>query len=738
MKLTFLNAALFTLILLVLCSWCVLHDDISCVVLHASAAAGLNPNGYYVAKGGVYVRKGGQNRIAVIPDFFGLVALSMTAGGDDEPVLIISQDRHRWLIQAQSRDGKGVHRRELYHSSPKHAQQYLFQPPPGDWVQVPTAVSSSATPSELAVRECRGSLADSPPVTGAQSNLSELLARPVTVLIMTIIFAVAYLLWARRVPVSAVAFSYEAVTRGGEYWRMLSASFAHFEVLHLAFNCMSFYQLGQLEEVFGSVAFFYLNADLVVLTMVVCVLLYHVLITRFDKQHLVHQQAVGYSCVLFSWMVAASVRMQEFCPLFFMPSLCFPTWLLPLPLSVRLPVNLGPFVLLVITKLILPQSSLTGHLAGIIVGFPLAWGMVDWLTPPLLGAALAWSFVHVEHLWVWTLPGYTRSRAARSLVDDNTGSVRRNYTTGEGGLCMWAASASDSVLQEFVPPTDLQAFRLLRLTFAALLACTITLPLCLVVPGDSLLEGLLSLTLWLQMAPRVMLLGLVAMSVEARRCEWLTSLHSTQVSCSRILGVTGLLTLLTISCDVTTLTGLLTSITLLQASGGVPPACFVSCCLAVTCLVLLQGAVLGLLVRCMQCMPATAALLEKLGLDAASVHSSLLQLGLSRSTNPFDGRAQVATLASPSTVMPVATASSVPSPSHHAGWRDRGQTPAAHLYSALSHQEEVADTDQQQRPAGTARSQRGGMSEAGIAALARLGGTGGGRQYPSSSQAQRK
>mmetsp|Transcript_24848 Transcript_24848/g.46347 ORF Transcript_24848/g.46347 Transcript_24848/m.46347 type:complete len:238 (+) Transcript_24848:221-934(+) len=158
MKLTFLNAALFTLILLVLCSWCVLHDDISCVVLHASAAAGLNPNGYYVAKGGVYVRKGGQNRIAVIPDFFGLVALSMTAGGDDEPVLIISQDRHRWLIQAQSRDGKGVHRRELYHSSPKHAQQYLFQPPPGDWVQVPTAVSSSATPSELAVRECRGSL----------------------------------------------------------------------------------------------------------------------------------------------------------------------------------------------------------------------------------------------------------------------------------------------------------------------------------------------------------------------------------------------------------------------------------------------------------------------------------------------------------------------------------------------------------------------------------------------------
>ena len=104
-------------------------------------------------------------------------------------------------------------------------------------------------------------------------------------------------------------------------------------------------------------------------------------------------------------MVAASVRMQEFCPLFFLPSLCFPTWRLPLPLPVTLPVNLGPFLLLLVTKLILPQSSLTGHLAGIIAGFPLAWGMLNWLTPPLLGAGLACSFLHLQGLWVWMLPG---------------------------------------------------------------------------------------------------------------------------------------------------------------------------------------------------------------------------------------------------------------------------------------------------------------------------------------------
>lgn len=104
-------------------------------------------------------------------------------------------------------------------------------------------------------------------------------------------------------------------------------------------------------------------------------------------------------------MVAASVRMEQFCPIFFLPSLCFPTWRLPLPLLPTLPVNLGPFLLLLVTKLVLPQSSLTGHLAGIIAGFPLAWGWLNWLTPPVLGAALAVCFIQLEGLWVWTLPG---------------------------------------------------------------------------------------------------------------------------------------------------------------------------------------------------------------------------------------------------------------------------------------------------------------------------------------------
>ena len=210
--------------------------------------------------------------------------------------------------------------------------------------------------------------ADSPPLPGpqTQSNLQQLLARPGTLLLLACLLATAYLLWARRVEVSAVAFSYDAVVAGREYWRALTASFAHFEMMHLAFNCMSLYQLGEhwstvlslsfcpalciylslschvclsclfvslsclyglcpvslcpgclshraaamsiclcpslsvpvcppgeLEEVYGSVAFLYLNLSLVAITMALCVLLYHLLITRRGMTQLVHQQAVG-------------------------------------------------------------------------------------------------------------------------------------------------------------------------------------------------------------------------------------------------------------------------------------------------------------------------------------------------------------------------------------------------------------------------------------------------------------
>ena len=102
----------------------------------------------------------------------------------------------------------------------------------------------------------------------ARGGLRELLGHPVTALLLASNLATAWHLHARRVPVDAVALSYDAVVRRGEYWRVVSASFAHFDLLHLGFNMMSLYNLMALEALFGSLAYASLTATLVPSTIV--------------------------------------------------------------------------------------------------------------------------------------------------------------------------------------------------------------------------------------------------------------------------------------------------------------------------------------------------------------------------------------------------------------------------------------------------------------------------------------
>ena len=95
--------------------------------------------------------------------------------------------------------------------------------------------------------------------------------------------------------------------------------------------------------------------------------------------------------------------LRQFCPIFFLPSFCFETYVVPL---VGVPFNLGPLVLLVITKFIIPRSSFVGHLSGIIIGLPLVWGWLDWLTPPVLVSILLALLLYSRDLNVRKYAGY--------------------------------------------------------------------------------------------------------------------------------------------------------------------------------------------------------------------------------------------------------------------------------------------------------------------------------------------
>lgn len=56
----------------------------------------------------------------------------------------------------------------------------------------------------------------------------------------------------------AVAISYAAFWDEKQYWRAITASFSHFEPLHLILNMMSLWNLGPLEELMGTFRYLYL------------------------------------------------------------------------------------------------------------------------------------------------------------------------------------------------------------------------------------------------------------------------------------------------------------------------------------------------------------------------------------------------------------------------------------------------------------------------------------------------
>ena len=370
-------------------------DTASCNVKGAKEA---EANGYYFAKDGYFARRGYYSGRTLL-DFFDLMnlrqftsfnyAISLTPAG------WVMLDIHTKLV--------------IYESLPPdaNAELPLYRPPETGWVRVDyddLGRPKRASPSKELTMKCSGNLYEAKP-EAPPSNLRMAMMEVGTYLILGGIVYYAWYLYSNAVDVGAVSYSYNKVVNEGEYWRGITASFSHFDLMHLGFNGMTLYQMAILEEELGSIKYLYLSADLVVITMALCTAMYWVMIYRMGREDQLHQQAVGYSCVLFAWIVVAAVRMNRFCPIFFFPEFCFDTYRVP---YVGLPLNLGPIVLLVITKFILPRSSFVGHLSGILIGMPLAWGWLDWLTPPVLLSSLLAAWIYLKQLDVRKYAAFSR------------------------------------------------------------------------------------------------------------------------------------------------------------------------------------------------------------------------------------------------------------------------------------------------------------------------------------------
>jgi hypothetical protein len=147
-----------------------------------------------------------------------------------------------WLLsEATSPSSVGIY---AYTSPPDKMSDYLYRPPQSAWTAV-TMNSSGLMPGSerlgmlhVPTVKCFGSLADTSGDVAVTNptNIQLLLQRPVTTCIIAALLYYGYYLWSHNIPVESVAYSYEAVVGRKELYRTVTASIAHFDLMHIGFK----------------------------------------------------------------------------------------------------------------------------------------------------------------------------------------------------------------------------------------------------------------------------------------------------------------------------------------------------------------------------------------------------------------------------------------------------------------------------------------------------------------------
>ena len=215
-------------------------------------------------------------------------------------------------------------------------------------------------------------------------NLKFILDKPGTTLLLLLNVGLAFHYWNRRIDPSSVCKRYDRIAIENEWWRGMSGATAHFEPLHLGFNMMSLRALGdELEGAGGkwygdTFAFLAYNVALVVFTTMVMMALVYARIRWIRRERdalhptsplcascedrmgrLRGTSSVGYSAVLFAWMVVSTMeRTGPSCPVPFFSDVCFETHVVPGMPYLRY--NVAPIVSLFAAQFIMPRVSFMG------------------------------------------------------------------------------------------------------------------------------------------------------------------------------------------------------------------------------------------------------------------------------------------------------------------------------------------------------------------------------------------
>ncbi|WOL15599.1 hypothetical protein Cni_G24380 [Canna indica] len=209
--------------------------------------------------------------------------------------------------------------------------------------------------------------------------LYEIWEKPASSCVIAICSTIWFYIQKKNIGYADVGLSYETAIEG-QYWRIITSAFSHISVVHLVFNMSALWSLGVVEQLghLGLGIEYYLQYTLVlvVLSGVLVLCIYHLLIQKFKLDYFRRVTAVGYSCVVFGWMTILAVKQ--------------PSSKLNLFGVLSLPISFAPFESLIFTSIIVPQASFIGHLSGIIVGYSIAWGLIQGMNNYWAISLLGW------------------------------------------------------------------------------------------------------------------------------------------------------------------------------------------------------------------------------------------------------------------------------------------------------------------------------------------------------------
>jgi membrane associated rhomboid family serine protease len=167
---------------------------------------------------------------------------------------------------------------------------------------------------------------------------------------------------------SWLSFWPRAIVERGQLWRLITATYMHLGIFHLAMNMMSFtFTAISLEGAIGTLSFLYHIVIFGIISDIVHIVIAYILLLGGDPTT-VDSQAMGFSGVLFALIVIdinlSGGEQRSIFGLFLVPSWTY------------------PWVMLLVMSLMLQGVSFLGHLSGLITGYLYQWGVLSYLAPP--------------------------------------------------------------------------------------------------------------------------------------------------------------------------------------------------------------------------------------------------------------------------------------------------------------------------------------------------------------------